>query len=403
MNSASSNLRIAVVTTHPPSRNTLNEYGFHLIKALRQKEEVAEIILLAEEPPVDQAYSFDDSGVPVTVDACWKFGDAKNPLRILAAVKRYQPDVVFFNIQFASFGPDKATAAIGLSAPSMVKFAGYPTIVLLHNIMETVDLESAGFANNRLVSSVIQQIGRWMTRLLLRADLVALTIPTYVEILEKEYKAENVLLAPHGSFETPPEPSYELPSGPKRIMTFGKFGTYKKVERLIEATRLLRANGHPDSQLIIAGTDSPNTPGYLQNVAQSCGSDDGITFTGYVEEEDVPGLFQDAAVVVFPYTSTTGSSGVLHQAGSYGKATVLPKIGDFAELVQDEGYTGEFFVPDDALSLKEAISRILDDPERRKQIGQQNYGASCGLPISEVADWYLLHMQHLLEEKGNKK
>jgi glycosyltransferase involved in cell wall biosynthesis len=172
---------------------------------------------------------------------------------------------------------------------------------------------------------------------------------------------------------------------------------------LIEATQLLRANGHPDSELIIAGTDSPNTPGYLQNVAESCGIDDGITFTGYVEEEDVPGLFQDAAVVVFPYTSTTGSSGVLHQAGSYGKAAVLPKIGDFAELVQDEGYTGEFFEPDDTLSLKEAIGRILDDPERRRQIGQQNYGASCGLPISEVADWYLLHMQQLLEEKGNKK
>ena len=244
-----------------------------------------------------------DSGVPVTVDACWKFGDAGNALRILAAVRRHKPDVVFFTIQFATFGPDKATAALGLTAPSMIKAAGYPTIVLLHNIMETVDLESAGFANNRLVSSAIRQIGRLMTRLLLRADLVALTIPKYVEILEKEYGAENVILAPHGSFETPPEPSYDLPPGPQRIMTFGKFGTYKKVEKLIAATQLLRANGHPDSELIIAGTDSPNTPGYLQNIAESCEIGDGISFTGYVEEEDVPGLFRDAAVVVFPYTA----------------------------------------------------------------------------------------------------
>jgi glycosyltransferase involved in cell wall biosynthesis len=403
MNSVSSNLRIAVVTTHPPSRNTLNEYGFHLIKALRQKQEVAEIILLAEELSAGQDYSFEDSGVPVTVDACWKFGDVGNALRILAAVKRHKPDVVFFTIQFATFGPDKATAALGLLAPSMIKAAGYPTIVLLHNIMETVNLQSAGFVSNPIAASAIRQIGRWMTKLLLRADLVALTIPKYVEILEEEYGAENVILAPHGSFETPPPPSYDLPPGPQRIMTFGKFGTYKKVEKLIEATQLLRANGHPDSELIIAGTDSPNTPGYLHDIAQSCEIGDGISFTGYVEEEDVPGLFQDAAVVVFPYTSTTGSSGVLHQAGSYGKAAVLPNIGDFAELVQDEGYTGEFFEPDDTLSLKEAISRILDDPVRRQQIGQQNYGASCGLPISEVADWYLLHMQHLLEEKGNKK
>jgi glycosyltransferase involved in cell wall biosynthesis len=165
----------------------------------------------------------------------------------------------------------------------------------------------------------------------------------------------------------------------------------------------MRANGHPDSQLVIAGTDSPNTPGYLEEVAKTCNADDGVTFTGYVEEEDVPRIFQESTVVVFPYTSTTGSSGVLHQAGSYGKAVVLPNIGDFAELVQDEGYTGEFFEPDNAESLKEAICRVLDNPERRRQIGQQNYEAACGLPIAEVADWYLLHMQHLLVEKGIKK
>ena len=400
MNSASKGLRIAVVTTHPPSKNTLNEYGFHLVKALRQKQEIAEIILLVEELSGDEVYSFADDAVPVTVDVCWRFGDVTNAMRIQRAVKRHKPDVVFFNIQFASFGPDKATAAVGLLAPALVKAAGYPTIVLLHNIMETVNLQSAGFARNGLAVTAIQQIGRMMTRMLLRADLVALTIPKYVEILEREYGADNVMLAPHGAFETPPEPSFDLQPGPQKIMTFGKFGTYKKVEKLIEATGLLRANGHHDVELIIAGTDSPNTPGYLAAVAETCGSDDGITFTGYVEEDAIPRLFQESSVVVFPYTSTTGSSGVLHQAGSYGKAVVLPNIGDFAELVQDEGYTGEYFEPGNAESLKEAICRVLDNPDRRQQIERQNYEAACGLPIAEVADWYLLHMQHILKEKG---
>ncbi|MCB0051657.1 MAG: glycosyltransferase, partial [Caldilinea sp.] len=69
-------------------------------------------------------------------------------------------------------------------------------------------------------------------------------------------------------------------------------------------------------------------------------------------------------VVVFPYTSTTGSSGVLHQAGSYGRAVVLPKIGDFAEVITEEGYDGEFFNPADARTLADAIARILDSDER---------------------------------------
>ena len=42
-------------------------------------------------------------------------------------------------------------------------------------------------------------------------------------------------------------------------------------------------------------------------------------------------MFAAASVAVFPYTSTTGSSGVLHQAGSYGCPVALPDIGDLGQ------------------------------------------------------------------------
>ena len=120
-----------------------------------------------------------------------------------------------------------------------------------------------------------------------------------------------------------------------------------------------------------------------------------MRFTGYVAEEQVPVVFEDAAVVVFPYTSTTGSSGVLHQAGSFGKAVVLPHIGDFVELISEEGYAGEVFEPENAQSLADAIARVLDNPEHRQQLGMQNYLAARGVPIAEVVDWYLLHFRQL--------
>jgi glycosyltransferase involved in cell wall biosynthesis len=124
---------------------------------------------------------------------------------------------------------------------------------------------------------------------------------------------------------------------------------------------------------------------------------EGIRFTGYVEEQDVPKIFSEAAVVIFPYTSTTGSSGVLHQAGDYGKACVLPNLGDFAELITEEGYVGEFFEPEDPKSLADAIARLLDDPDLRREQGMRNYRAARGLPIDEVVDWYLLHFETLLK------
>lgn len=394
-------VKIAMVTTHPPGTGSLNEYAFHFVRFLRLKAEVSEVVLLVDELPAGESYdevtAEVEGSVPVTVRPCWQFNDMKNPLRILAAVQETRPDVVLFNIQFASFGDKKVAATLGLMTPALLRLAGFPTVVLLHNIMETVDLASAGFAKNKLVEWVLRAAGTITTRVLLMANLVALTIPKYVEILEKKYRVKNVVLAPHGSFdEEVATPEFDLPEGPLQIMTFGKFGTYKKVETLIEAFQKLNGNGRGPLELVIAGSNSPNAQGYLEGMQERYAEVHGVRYTGYVAEEDVPRIFGEAAMVVFPYTSTTGSSGVLHQAGDYGKAAVLPHIGDFAEVIAEEGYTGEFFEPDDVDSLAAAMARLIDDPEHRRQIGTQNFMASHGLPIEEVVDWYLLHMQALL-------
>ena len=118
-----------------------------------------------------------------------------------------------------------------------------------------------------------------------------------------------------------------------------------------------------------------------------------------LSRSEVPRICQAAAVTVFPYTSTTGSSGVLHQAGSYGCAVALPNIGDFAEVITEEGYVGEFFDPHDSVTLADAIAALLDDEERRTTMGLRNYRASCGLPIADVLDWYLLHLGEIMASR----
>jgi glycosyltransferase involved in cell wall biosynthesis len=306
---------------------------------------------------------------------------------------------VLFNLQFATFGRGKRSGALGLMAPALARAAGFPTIVLLHNIMETIDLKQAGFGGNPVMEAAIRAAGAATTRALLQADLVALTIPKYVELLERKYRAQNVILAPHGAFDSAPPPP-DPPEAPLQIMTFGKFGTYKRVEPLIDAFRTLPAPGRPPLELVVAGTDSPNAPGYLAEVRERYLDVPGLRFTGYVAEEDVPRVFGEAAMVVLPYTSTTGSSGVLHQAGDYARAVVLPDVGDLAELMAEEGYAGELFLPGDTASLAAAIARLVDDPARRRELGQRNYMAAHGLPMTEVVDWYILHFQTLLEGRA---
>jgi glycosyltransferase involved in cell wall biosynthesis len=446
------------VTAFPPGRNSLNEYGHHLVARLAAKADIGELVVFADrtvagppelgglaspderaaaEPPrpvagvapdgraavvppglapaarpddreagrppafaalVDGAVAPAAGRGRVRAEVSWAFNRLDNLPRLVRAVRRSRPDAVVFNLQFATFGDRRLAGGLGLLTPAAVRhLSGVPTVVLLHNLADNVDLRAAGFTRSRLVAGAMRRAGRVLTRALLRADLVAVTLPGYVEQLRDRYDAGNVVLIPHGSFEDAPEPYFGVPPGPRRILAFGKWGTYKVVDPLVEAyRRLLARRGHADLELVIAGPDSPNSPGYLASVAQRHADLPGLVLTGYVAEDDVADLFRSAAVVAFPYTSTTGSSGVLHQAGAYGRAAVLPRIGDLLEVIEEEGFCGEYFEPDDPGSLADAIARVLDDPVRREQLGRRNFAAAAGIAMSDVADWYVFHLQRLV-------
>ncbi|EAQ41673.1 glycosyltransferase [Polaribacter sp. MED152] len=393
-------MKLAIVTAYPPSKVTLNEYAYHLVKSFRQSEKVTELVLLTDETPGAKDISFTENGCKITVKECWKFNSYKNIINVTKAISEVKPDSVLFNLQFMKFGDKKIVAATGLMLPLICKLKKIPTIVLLHNILEQVDLDKAGFTSNKIAQNVYNFIGTTLTKLILKADLVAVTMDKYVTTLEEKYKSGNVKMIPHGTFEIPAEPSHDLPEGPLKVMTFGKFGTYKKVEKMIEAVEMVRASSGLDLEIVVAGTDNPNVPGYLKNVQEKYKHVPQLRFTGYVEEEEVAPLFNESAVVVFPYTSTTGSSGVLHQAGSYGKAVVMPNLGDLTTLIEDEGYRGEFFEPESTESLAKAIEAIVTNEAHRIKLEIANYKAATAYPMERITDIYLEEFEKIIAKKG---
>ena len=46
-----SNLKVAIVSPYPPSKCTLNEYGYHLVNHFRQNNDTKEVILIADQLP----------------------------------------------------------------------------------------------------------------------------------------------------------------------------------------------------------------------------------------------------------------------------------------------------------------------------------------------------------------
>ncbi len=393
-------MKIAFVSPYPPSQVTLNEYGYHLIRSFLGKTDVEKIYVLTNHLENNEDYKrYATEGIELI--PCWKFNSPLSFLQITSKLKQLKPDVVIMNLQFMTFGEGKIPAALGLLTPWACKLINIPSIVILHNITETVKLDSIGMAESKWKEKLFLWIGEQLTKIILKANVVGLTISQYVDIIRTKYKAKNVVLLPHGNFELP-ERSY-LPDEQAiiNLMAFGKFGTYKKVEVLLDAVKILEQKfPHQRFKATIAGTDNPNVKGYLDSVKKTYSHMNNIEFTGYVAEEDVEGIFKASTFVIFPYTTTPGSSGILHQAGSYARACILPKIDDLERVVDEEGYGGAYFETDNPESLAEAIGSLMNNPELRKKYEDMNYAAAKGLPMSELAEWYLSHAKTICKQKS---
>src|SRR5206468_8905575 len=135
------------------------------------------------------------------------------------------------------------------------------------------------------------------THIVLFANSVSVMLPAYRSVLVEKYGRGSVYVRRHGIFSARPEyPDLALRGNPEhRILAFGKWGTYKRLEPMLEAFKEVLQRV-AEARLIIAGTDHPKTPGYLKSVQEKLGPRDEIAFTGYVAEGDFPSLFQRSTV-----------------------------------------------------------------------------------------------------------
>ncbi|SMX31104.1 glycosyltransferase [Actibacterium lipolyticum] len=380
--------RIALVTAFPPGQNSLNEYGLHLAKGLADRTDVSEVVIIADQLDADLPEL--DLGPKIRVERVWRFNRVSSALRILRALRRAAPDGVLWNLQTATFGDKELPAALGLLAPAAARVLGLSSGIIAHNLISGIDLENTQLKGQRIRQTLVRAGGAVVTRAMLSASYMTVTLRGYLEQLSQSYPKANVHLVPHGTFDTEVRPSRPLSERPRRIVTMGKFGTYKRLETLLTAFDTLRENpDFADFELVIGGQDHPSTPGYLADLAKERANDKAVIFHGYIAEEEIPDFFENARLSVFDYNATTGSSGVLHQTASYGAVPVFPRIGDFVDVCRDEGLSGAHYGVMNAAEMAEAMTRMLSDHDEAQAIADNNRLASQDMPFSEVVRFHV--------------
>jgi len=387
-------MKIALVTAFPPGQQSLNEYGLHLAMGLAQNTNVSEVVIIADRLPEKLAEL--DLGPKIRVLRVWNFNDPFASISVLRALLASKVDGVLWNLQTASFGDKEIPAALGLLTPALTRLFGMPSGVIAHNLISGIDLESTLLKGQKSRQKVVAFGGAMITRALLSASYLTVTLRSYFDDVRADYPKSNIHLVPHGTFDTQKLDLIPIKDRPKRIVTMGKFGTYKRLETLLSAFESLRRNPKfADYELVIGGTDHPGTPGYLRDLAATHSDTKSIVFHGYVAEDDIPAFFSSARMSVFDYSATTGSSGVLHQTACYGSVPVFPNIGDFVDVCRDEGLMGANYLPNDADDMSRAMSDLLIDTARAESIAASNRSAAMGMPFSEVIDFHVAQFRTL--------
>ncbi|HYG97833.1 MAG TPA: glycosyltransferase [Terriglobales bacterium] len=375
-------MKICLISAFPPSRRLLNEYGYHIADEL-QRHSLLSVTVLGDvmETATPELDGFD-------VVRCWELNKTINHRRIFKALRDIKPDVVWFNLVFSSFGNanNPLAAFSGLTLPAATRMAGYYTHVTLHHLMDHVDLKDSGIKHARLYRAA----GYFATRAVLMANSVSVLLPAYRRTLMQKYHGENVHFRAHGILSSRPEfPDLSLRGNPEHhILVFGKWGTYKRLELLLQAFESISAR-MPNIKLVIAGGNHPMAPGYVESVRERFGGNPKIEFTGYVEEEDIAPLFRTASVLVMPYSSATGASGVAHLGCEYGVPIISADIPDFRGMAEDEGLAIEFYRTGNAEDMATKIMDLLRSPDRQREMAERNFSAALRMTMPQIIQQYV--------------
>ena len=146
-------------------------------------------------------------------------------------------------------------------------------------------------------------------------------------------------------------------------MAVGALKPLKSYDILLRALSVLAAEGK-QFELLLAGKGSDRER--LQGLACELGLAECVTFLG--EVADVPALLASAHLLVHTAMSEGLGNTVLEAMGE-GLPVVATSVGGTPEVIED-GLSGLLIPPGDVPAFVDALRRLLDDAELRRQLGR---------------------------------
>lgn len=163
-----------------------------------------------------------------------------------------------------------------------------------------------------------------------------------------------------------------------RLLTFvGRIGLEKNIDALVDAIGYVRT---PHARLVIVG-NGPHR-GELERRIAELGLKDRVTFTGYLQREDVVSAYAASDLLFFASLSETQGL-VIAESMASGLPVVAVRDLAIGDAVTD-GVNG-LLVPEDPQALAAAADTVLGDPELRASMGEASRRRAEDLSIDLIA------------------
>lgn len=369
-------LRIALVGLTHPFRGGIAHYTTLLCRELRRKHDVRFFALSRQYPgflfPGKTQIDESEASLQVPHEATI---DSINPftwVRTALSIARYKPDLIVYSWWHPFFAP-----AFGTIARLARWFGGAKSCYICHNAIpherSPVDrlLLRYVFASGQAFIAHSRQDADDLRSFRPQATVHQNPHPTYV------------IFAPEAAPSTDEAKRALNLSGKKVLLFFGFVREYKGLHHLLEAMEQLG----PDEgyHLVIVGEFYDDDRKYRTALDRLEKRGQLTLVDRYVPNEDVPGYFLAADLVMVPYLSAT-QSGVIQIAYGFLKPVVATTVGGIPEVVV-EGSTGYLVPPGDADALAQAARDYFEagrEEEFRRGIDRENHKYSWDRMIETI-------------------
>jgi glycosyltransferase involved in cell wall biosynthesis len=138
-------------------------------------------------------------------------------------------------------------------------------------------------------------------------------------------------------------------------------------------------------RLVLVGS-GPEEP-RLRQLAGELGLGSDVQFQGFVDQPDLPGIYEQADVFAFPTLDDPFGMVLLEAAATGLPVVASPFAGATVDLVE-EGRSGFVIDPEDTRGWASALVALARDPGLRRRLGARGAEATLSRTPARAADGY---------------